>query len=267
MKHHERKIDTMKKKYMFFDIDGTLTCGVIGMKPLISDLTKDTLKALKNAGHFIAIATGRPYFMCSDIAKEVEITNIVCNGGNDVYIDGVCKQEAPLNYKVAISLIHQCMEKDIAFAVSISNDLIRYTHNDAFSKLLNHSHFLGELRIEPNFCYENKAYKRLFIDKSRAAELDFHGLLVGSSYKEAYVIVEPDDKYHGIEVMMKHLQAPLEDVVVFGDGNNDIRMFEQAAISVAMGNAVPKLKEIATFITHDSDKDGIAYACEHFGWL
>lgn len=257
----------MKKKYIFFDIDGTLTCGVIGMKPLISDETKQTLRELERAGHVMAIATGRPYFMCKEIAEEVGISNIVCNGGNDVYVNGVCQKEAPLDHDVAISLIHQCIEKDIAFCVSISNDLIRYTHHDAFLKLISNSHFLGELRIDPDFSYDDHEYKRIFIDQARSSELDFHGLFVGSSYKEAYVIVEPDDKYHGIEVMMDLFGENTDDVVVFGDGNNDIRMFQKAPISIAMGNGVQELKAIASFVTHASDEDGIRFACEHYGWL
>lgn len=258
----------MKKKYFFFDIDGTLTSGVIGEHPIISDETKQTLHQLEDAGHFLAIATGRPYFMCKDIAEEVNIPNLVCNGGNDVYINGVCHQKEPLDHAIAQSVIRQCLEKDIAFAVSIDDNLNRYTHNDAFAKVIEHRHFLGELFVDSMFDYAKVTeYKRMFIDKARAHEIDFGGMFVGSSYKESYVIVEPDDKYHGIETMMELLHAPLDDVVVFGDGNNDIRMFEKAPFSVAMGNGVEELKAIADFVTHRSDEDGIRYACERFGWL
>ena len=66
---------------------------------------------------------------------------------------------------------------------------------------------------------------------------------------------------------MKLLHAPLEDVVVFGDGHNDYSMFQKAPMSIAMGNAIDKLKEIADFVTKDSNEDGIYYACRHFGWI
>lgn len=258
----------IKKKYMFFDIDGTLTSGLLGHRPIISQETKQALHDLKAAGHFLAIATGRPYFMSRDIAEEVQITNIVCNGGNDVYLDGHCYQEEPLDHSLALSIIHQCLEKEIAFCVSIRNDLVRYTHTEDFAKLIEGKHFLGELVIDPAFAYDEVGeYKRMYIDNKRIKEIDFQGMMIGSSYQEVYAIVEPDDKYHGIETMMKLLQAPLEDVVVFGDGNNDIRMFEKAAMSIAMGNGVEPLKQIADFVTHRSDEDGIRFACEHFGWL
>lgn len=257
-----------RKKYFFFDIDGTLTDGVIGERPFISEETKQTLQELEQAGHLLAIATGRPYFMTKAIAEEVNIHHLVCNGGNDIYIDDVCLHEEPLNREVALSIIHQCIEKKICFCVSTENTLVRYTHDEAFQRLVSGKHFLGELRIDPSFAYDRvKEYKRLFLDKNRIDEIDFHGMLVGSSYMEPYVIVEPDDKFHGIASMMNYLQAPLEDVVVFGDGINDVRMFEQAPFSIAMGNGIQELKEIADFVTHANNNDGIRFACEKFGWL
>lgn len=258
----------MQKKYMFFDIDGTLTCGLLGNRPLISDLTKQTLRQLEKKGHFLAIATGRPYFMAKDIAEEVGISNIVCNGGNDVYIDGTCQLHAPFDHTLALSLITQCIEKDIAFCVSVSNDLIRYAKDDAFLKLIEGKRFLGEIKVDPQFDFSAvKEYQRLFIDKKRTKDLDFQGIFVGSSYNEIYVIVEPDDKYAGIRNMMKLIHGQEKEVVVFGDGNNDIRMFQEAPFSIAMGNAIKDLKDIANFTTHNSDEDGILFACKHFGWL
>ena len=71
---------------------------------------------------------------------------------------------------------------------------------------------------------------------------DYHSL-VPMRYHETYVVVEPDDKFHGIETMMRHWRGNLQDVVVFGDGLNDVKMFQQAAFSIAMGNAVAELKQ------------------------
>lgn len=58
----------MEKKFLFFDIDGTLTTG--GMGSFIPDSARNTLKALKKNGHVVAIATGRPYAMSKDVSKR-----------------------------------------------------------------------------------------------------------------------------------------------------------------------------------------------------
>lgn len=67
--------------------------------------------------------------------------------------------------------------------------------------------------------------------------------------------------------MMDTLHAPYQDVVVFGDGKNDLKMFRPEWTSIAMGNGIEALKRKATFVTKRSDEDGIEYACKHFGWI
>jgi hydroxymethylpyrimidine pyrophosphatase-like HAD family hydrolase len=45
-----------------------------------------------------------------------------------------------------------------------------------------------------------------------------------------------------------------------GDNHNDIEMVSLAGWGVAMGNAVPELKEKAAWITASNDEDGLALA-------
>ncbi|MBL0701582.1 MAG: HAD hydrolase family protein, partial [Spiroplasma sp.] len=46
-------------------------------------------------------------------------------------------------------------------------------------------------------------------------------------------------------------------VYAFGDGLNDVEMFQEADVSVAMGNATKVVKEVAQFVTDDEYNDGI----------
>lgn len=50
----------------------------------------------------------------------------------------------------------------------------------------------------------------------------------------------------------------VEYIVAFGDGKNDMEMFEIADESYAVENAVDELKSIATGIIGDNDSDGVA---------
>lgn len=54
-----------------------------------------------------------------------------------------------------------------------------------------------------------------------------------------------------------------EEVAAIGDNLNDESMIRMAGIGVAMGNAVPKIKEIATFITKTNNEDGVAHTINH----
>lgn len=44
------------KKYFFFDIDGTLTTPLTADYP---DSTREAIRRLQKAGHFVSLATGR----------------------------------------------------------------------------------------------------------------------------------------------------------------------------------------------------------------
>jgi len=47
-------------------------------------------------------------------------------------------------------------------------------------------------------------------------------------------------------------------IVAFGDGKNDIDLFELADECYAVGNAVEELKAIATSVIGGNDEDGVA---------
>lgn len=55
-----------------------------------------------------------------------------------------------------------------------------------------------------------------------------------------------------------------EEVVVFGDGENDVGMLQQAAYGIAMGNAKEYVKKYAYAVTADHDHDGIAEALKKY---
>lgn len=54
----------------------------------------------------------------------------------------------------------------------------------------------------------------------------------------------------------------LDSLIVFGDDHNDVGLFKSTAYSIAMGNAVVELKDIADEITETNDNDGVAIILE-----
>jgi hydroxymethylpyrimidine pyrophosphatase-like HAD family hydrolase len=71
---------------------------------------------------------------------------------------------------------------------------------------------------------------------------------------------------HGIEILCRQLGIDRKDVVVFGDHLNDLPMFGWAGTSVAVANAVPEVKRVATAHCASNDEDGVArYLCAACG--
>ncbi len=62
----------------------------------------------------------------------------------------------------------------------------------------------------------------------------------------------------GVMKLLAGLGITNEEVIVFGDDYNDIGLFNTCGWSVAMGNAIKELKDIASNITETNDNDGVA---------
>lgn len=89
-----------------------------------------------------------------------------------------------------------------------------------------------------NVIIDNKTYNHKYIDVAKT----------GSTKKSA--ILKVLDKFN----------INSDEMIVIGDGGNDVPMFECGGYKVAMGNADDIIKEKADFITDTNNNDGVAKA-------
>ncbi len=258
----------MSKKYFFFDIDGTLTKSQSDRT--IPKETLATLEALRAAGHFVAIATGRAHCMARFAMEATGITNVVCDGGHGFCLDGQLIEIKPMDREKSIAICKEALAKNLPFAVVDGDSLDLLAPNTNFDELMDMSDSGMTYHVLEDFSLDRiqKFHKIFFaLTKQEETILETRHLLPYMRYHDQAFVFEPADKYEGIMRIMDYLQAPLEDVVVFGDGKNDLDMFRKAPMSIAMGNAIDELKAMATYVTDRSDNDGIGKACRHFGWI
>ena len=81
------------------------------------------------------------------------------------------------------------------------------------------------------------------------------------------IIPETGGKDTGMQAVMDHLGITREEVMAFGDGENDLSMLRHAGIGVAMGSGTELLKAEADYVTGTPDEDGVLSALKHFGIL
>ena len=67
-----------------------------------------------------------------------------------------------------------------------------------------------------------------------------------------------------LEKLMKDENIGVDEVLVIGDGENDIDMFSKVKYSIAMGNAESYVKAEAYDLTLSNDEDGVAAAIEKY---
>ena len=74
-------------------------------------------------------------------------------------------------------------------------------------------------------------------------------------------VLNPEtNKGVGLQKLAEALHIPLDAVVAFGDGDNDIQFVESAGLGVAMKNARPTLKAVADEVTERAHgNDGVAH--------
>jgi Cof subfamily protein (haloacid dehalogenase superfamily) len=67
-----------------------------------------------------------------------------------------------------------------------------------------------------------------------------------------------------VRTLSRQLHIPQNEIATIGDMPNDVLMFRESGLSVAMGNARPEVKEEAHFTTDDYNNEGFAKAIERF---
>lgn len=258
----------MRKKYIFFDYDGTLALPHTYTLP---DSTKCALTTLKKNGHFLSLATGRLQADAINFLKDLPFNNAIADGGNSITLDGDIAYIEPLDYETTLNCLCALDEAGYKWAVIPENKLVRYTPFPNFDEGI--PYYVKTVCKQGITPKSFNAFFKVYVKVKKGAAQD---VLTKSEMMKNIpwcsstldqIFIEPTQKEAGIRKLMEMLGAPIEDVVVFGDGNNDVSMFSNAWTNIAMGNAIEKLKQRATYITSDIEDDGIYNACKHFGWI
>ncbi len=255
----------MRKRYLFFDIDGTLAAGGYG-NTYVPDSARLALRKCRDAGHFMSIATGRLQAMAVDYMHELGFTNMVSDGGFSITVDDRFYGITPLPRDLVLALIDECKEKGLPWAVQIDNTRFRTAPDGRFEEFT-HDIYMGTRVVpglDPRSCGEiYKVYIACMPGEEK--KLEHLRPLPWCRYQNEYIFVEPTDKAVGIRKVMDMLGADYSDVIVFGDALNDMTMFIDGWTKVAMGNACDEIKQRADLITTNVDDDGIYNACLRLG--
>lgn len=257
----------MNRKYFFFDIDGTLTIKETG-EVLPSVL--ETIKKLKEKGHFVSIATGRAFYKTKDFAKKVGIDYIVSNGGCAISKDGQLIENKPLDREKAIQLCQQAKELGFGVLVSVDDSVDVLMIDETFVNSVGYRQEPTRYFLDTSLSYNDipDIYK-IYVAVSKEDEhlLTLKDSLGYIRFANDYLTFQHDEKDKGIRRMIEYVGGKNEDVVVFGDDYNDLVMFKEEWTCIAMGNACDELKEKADFVTKKNSEDGIEYACRIHGWI
>lgn len=250
----------MSKKLFVFDLDGTM---LNSQKEVLSS-THDVLREIKEAGHQIAIATGRNFTLSQKTIDETSIDHyIVCNGSAG-YIDSEQFYLNPLERKELEKLVNMAIENNHHVVYQTPTDLKR--QNEEISPRVKGGMDFIQQPV-PDYdgefiSSEDIVQMLLFVNEEELNEHyenNFEHLQFVRWYDNAVdVIPERGSKWQTILRMAERLNIHEDDIVVFGDGHNDYEMIAKAKVSIAMGNALDYIKKEATYVADNNDNDGIS---------
>ena len=254
-------------KYIFFDIDGTLTDNKTHQ---IVPSAQKALEKLQANGNFVAIATGRAYYKAKSFMEEVGLTNIVCNAGNRIVLNNRLVKNAPLDRSNALMIINEAERLGYGILVAPFDSIDVYSKNTLFLKQAGYRKEPTRYTIDNQLDYrdlENIYKLYISIPEEKESELTLKDTLGHLRFESEYLMFQPDDKKKGIIDLMTLIDGNIDDVVVFGDDYNDLDMFDERFYRIAMGNACDALKAKADYITDRNTNDGIYNACRVHGWI
>lgn len=257
----------MEKKIVFFDLDGTL----LNHDKTILESTKQALEALQEKGIYTAICTGRAPLMFQWLLDELAFTSYVSMNGQHVICDGEEIFTNPMKRDDMEKLTEMANEKGHGLTYSTFDSFVSnaaehpYISNSTSRLKVPYPPVDSEIFLRSGvnqvqiYCTEEDAdeYLELFQDYTfiRWDETSVDMLPAGAS------------KAIGIEKMLEHLDIPVENSYAFGDGANDMEMIEKVGTGIAMGNAIPELKEVADHVTATCADDGILKGLLEVGLL
>ncbi len=261
----------MKTLYVS-DLDGTL----LRSDEITSEYTNRVINSQTDKGMIFSYATARSFITAQKVTKGLtaKIPLIVYNGA--FVIDNISEEILIENYfdNDVDNLLEDLFHNEVyPIVYAFINDEEKFSFvpelcTQGMNSFINSRK--GDIRTNAvetvNELRSGKIFYITCIDEPKKLEPlykkyqnDFHCVYQKDIYSKAQWL-EFMPKETSKANAIKQLQALMmcERLVVFGDGKNDIDMFQLADEGYAVQNAVDELKSIATGIIENNDSDGVA---------
>lgn len=248
------------------DMDGTfLNQNSDYNHPLFEQVFK---KLTANNIHFI-IASGNELRRCQhDMSKWANGCDYVCENGSLVASKGKIIYRhylEPAVVKKAVKFI-QTNYSQAKIILSAENHAYILRDNDAhFKDMFYHSYVTGEEVADFTNCYDQVFKITLNCSIQKVIEIEnafaqkYSREIKGISGSGPWMdLINPDDdKSRGLAILLDYLHIPLNKLMVFGDGGNDVKMLEMTPLSFAMANGTEQAKAAAKHIAPANTEDGV----------
>lgn len=263
----------MKNKMLIaLDMDGTL----LTPQQKILPYTREILMLLQKQGHALVLVSGRDIQSLVRFGYMLEIdqykqSGYICLNGLETYNskEESLQKEKRLNMEEAIHLQNLAKKYQLDAIYFFKDQL--YLVEEGYTGILDgHFHHYNKEIVQSvediPLHYFNNLRKVAFVKEKKELELILKDLQNDAKdhfdlcrVEEDWIEVNPYAINKGT-ALKKYAQMnniSLQNVIAFGNGENDISMLKEAGIGVAMGNAFESVKCIADEVCESCEDDGI----------
>ena len=256
----------MQYKALAIDLDGTLLVG-----DEVPQANAQALRAARDAGLQVIIATARWSHFALRLAQDIGIGGpvIACSGAQ-VYdpdpAQDVFDHRLPADFVDALYQI--CNAERCIATITVGDHVqIKMDGEPDQAFLTEEMRWVSQLASEPKdlprvAAIQGSGCNARIRDELTAAFADRVSILdsIGPTGKIILTITAKQaTKGAALAAACEHLALEPENVVAFGDAENDIDMFQLAGASVAMGQADDATKAAASFVSKPNFEGGVAH--------
>lgn len=261
----------MKRKLICSDLDGTL----LGSDRKVSDLNIEVIRELMKRGHIFTVATGRIFqsakYISSNFGEGVPLIasngSIYDTGDGKLHKSHFDEDLAAEMFKIAKSfgVTLSYFTHDTVFSSTISGALI--------TKLIYNKGVPKEYRVKTLLAATSVIRKNsdsivngIIVSRNNPEKIavvrkeleKLSGVTIQSSGKDNIELIPGNvDKSFAVKALAKHYGIERQDVICFGDGENDITMLKYAGQGFAMANASDSVRKSADGIAPPNHESGI----------
>ena len=224
------------------DLDGTL----LNEESMLSEKTAKRIRTAQQAGILWVAATGRSLKTASELMRTAGVSPeyLLLNGAEFRKSDGTLIFQKSIEESCAQEIIQMLMEKKLDFEINTSSGDFSTDCEfcdtacpmPAVEKI-----FDAQIKIQKIFIFSEEQNKLKNIKEFLKKRQDI--TITSSAAWNIEITDRQVNKGTMLEQIAEYYGYSKEEVLVFGDGKNDILMFEKFPHSRAMGNAVESLKK------------------------